>query len=95
MSERLGPGARVRVRDDWPETRGTVHVRTPHYLRGRTGQVVRHLGDFPNPEQLAFARPARILPLYHVVFDQPGIWNEGNAGDELLVEIYGSWLEPA
>ncbi len=54
----LPPGSRVRVRADWPEAAGPVHVRTPHYLRGRTGELVRHLGDFPNPEDLAFARPA-------------------------------------
>ncbi|MGH7121286.1 MAG: SH3-like domain-containing protein [Acetobacteraceae bacterium] len=92
---RLKAGATVRVRNDWPETRGRVHIRTPHYLRGRTGTVVRHLGDFANPEELAFARPARILPLYHVAFDQPQIWSEGRPGDQLYVEIFGSWLEPA
>ena len=91
----LAIGSRVRVRDDWPETRGRVHIRTPHYLRGRSGTVVRYLGEFANPEELAFARPARILPLYHVAFEQPQIWEEGSAGDQLLVEIYGSWLEPA
>jgi nitrile hydratase subunit beta len=47
-------GETVRVRDDWPETRGPVHIRTPYYVRGVTGQVVRHLGDFRNPEDLAF-----------------------------------------
>ncbi|MGH7057029.1 MAG: SH3-like domain-containing protein [Acetobacteraceae bacterium] len=95
MSERFAPGTRVRVRLDWPETRGRVHIRTPHYVRGRMGRIVRHLGNFANPEELAFARPAQILPLYHVAFDQPSIWREGRAGDQLLVEIFGSWLEPA
>ncbi len=92
---RVAAGSRVRVRDNWPETRGKVHIRTPHYLRGQVGTVVRHLGDFPNPEELAFARPAQILPLYHVVFEQPVIWREGRAGDQLLVEVFGSWLDPA
>lgn len=91
----FAPGTRVRVRDDWPETRGPCHIRTPHYLRGERGEVVRHLGDFPNPEDLAFARPAAIKPLYHVRFDQPSIWQEGRAGDEIVVEIYGHWLEEA
>ncbi len=89
------PGETVRVRDDWPETRAPCHIRTPHYLRGRTGTVVRHLGDYPNPEDLAFARPAATTPLYHVAFAQPAIWNQGQAGDELLVEIYEHWLETA
>jgi nitrile hydratase subunit beta len=30
-----------------------------------------------------------------VAFDQPAVWQEGHAGDELLVEIYEHWLEPA
>ncbi|MBV9758418.1 MAG: nitrile hydratase subunit beta [Alphaproteobacteria bacterium] len=94
MAAPLPPGTPVRVRLDWPETRGPAHVRTPHYLRGRAGTVARYLGEFPNPEDLAFARPAPKLPLYHVRFDQPSVWREGGAGDELLVEIYGSWLEP-
>ena len=91
----MAPGTAVRVKDDWPETRGPVHIRTPHYLRGMRGTVVRGLGAFPNPEELAFARPAAQLALYHVAFDQPAVWQQGRAGDELLVEIYEHWLEPA
>ena len=91
----FAPGAQVRVKNDWPETRGPVHIRTPHYLRGMQGTVVHWLGDYPNPEDLAFARPASSRPLYHVRFDQPAVWQEGRAGDELLVEIYEHWLEPA
>ena len=88
------PGAIVRVKNDWPETRGPVHIRTPHYVRGMQGTVVRRLGAFPNPEDLAFARPAPPCALYHVRFDQPEVWHEGRAGDELLVEIFEHWLEP-
>lgn len=91
----LAPGTAVRVKDDWPETRGPVHIRTPYYVRGAAGVVVRHLGDFPNPEDLAFARPAERRPLYHVRFEQDAIWHEQHPGDELLVEIFGHWLEPA
>jgi hypothetical protein len=88
-------GARVVVKDDWPETRGPVHIRTPHYVRGMQGTVVRRFGRFPNPEDLAFARPAERRMLYHVAFDQQAVWQEGQAGDELLVEIFEHWLEPA
>ena len=91
----FSPGAAVRVKNDWPETRGPCHIRTPWYVRGETGTVVRHLGDFANPEDLAFARPAARLPLYHVRFEQPAIWREGRTGDDILVEIFGSWLEAA
>jgi hypothetical protein len=92
---RFPPGSRVRVRDAWPERRGPCHIRTPHYLRGRIGTVERVLGRFPNPEDLAFARPAPKRALYHVLFEQPPIWDEGRAGDEVLVEIFEHWLEPA
>ncbi len=90
----FAPGARVRVRDDWPEARGPAHVRTPHYLRGASGRVVRRLGAFPNPEDLAFGRVAATVPLYHVAFSPQAIWPEAEARDDLLVEIFGHWLEP-
>jgi hypothetical protein len=91
----LSPGTLVRVRNDWPEARGPCHIRTPHYLRGESGAVVRHLGDFANPEDKAFARPAPLRPLYHVRFDQPALWGEGAAGDALVAELFGHWLETA
>ena len=84
----------MRVRDDWPETRGPAHIRTPHYLRGRRGTVVRRLGAFPNPEDLAFARPAAGRRCTTWRSTSRAIWHEGRAGDELLVEIYEHWLEP-
>ncbi len=90
----LAPGTRVRVRNDWPERHGPVHIRTPHYLRGRSGTVVRALGAFKNPEDLAFARPAPPKALYHVRFDPHEVWPDGRATDELLVEIFEQWLEP-
>ncbi len=90
----MAPGAAVRVRDDWPEARGPVHIRTPHYLRGQLGTVLRCLGDFPNPEDLAFARPAARRKLYHVAFDGRVLWPDGRA-DEIVAEIFEHWLEPA
>ncbi len=87
-------GQRVRIKADYPETRGRCHIRTPHYLRGREGVVERPLGSFRNPEDLAFARPAATVPLYHIRFDQPALWNQGSPGDSVLVEIFEHWLEP-
>ena len=96
----IAPGTAVRVRDDWPETRGPCHIRTPHYLRGHRGTVLRHLGRFPNPEDLAFARPAAVLDLYHVAFASAALWPDATAGKtrddagaEVVVEIYEPWLE--
>lgn len=96
----LGPGDRIRVRDDWPETSGIpVHVRTPHYVRGHEGTVLRALGAFPDPGDLAFARPAAMRALYHVAFAQHALWPDGRpedqGRDEVVVELYEHWLEPA
>jgi len=89
----FAPGQAVRVKDEWPERSGPVHIRTPHYLRGVAGEVVRRLGDFPNPEDLAFGRPATPRPLYHVRFDTSDIWPGEARNEVLLVEIYDHWLE--
>ncbi|MDR3524603.1 MAG: nitrile hydratase subunit beta [Acetobacteraceae bacterium] len=86
-------GQRVRVKFDWPETRGACHIRTPHYLRGREGVVERHLGRFANPEDLAFARPAAQRDLYHVRFEPPAVWTEETPGDVIVVELFEHWLE--
>jgi nitrile hydratase len=86
-------GDAVVVKDDWPETRGPVHIRTPYYVRGHAGRVVRYLGDHANPEDLAFARPAAKQPLYHVAFPMRALWPDAAGSDELVVEIYEHWLE--
>nr|WP_282615071.1 SH3-like domain-containing protein [Roseomonas gilardii] len=69
------------MRFDWPESRGPAHIRTPHYLRGREGVVLTHLGDFPDPSELAFGRPAPLRPLYHVAFAQAALSGAAGEGD--------------
>ena len=88
----LREGAAVRVRDAWPEAFGPVHVRTPHYVRGKLGTVMRELGAFPDPGDIAFARPAPLRRLYHVAFPLRELFPDAT-GDELVVEIYEHWLE--
>lgn len=85
-------GSRVQVRDEWPERDGPVHCRTPHYVRGKRGHVVRQLGEFPDPGDIAFARPAPLRRLYHVAFPLGDLWPEASRDDELVVEIYEHWL---
>lgn len=82
------------VRNDWPETQGPAHIRTPHYVRGLRGRIVRRLGAFANPEDLAFGRPAELKALYHVALDRVTIWPGADPGD-LLLEIFEHWLEAA
>jgi nitrile hydratase len=84
---------RVRVRLDSPPG----HIRTPAYIRGKTGWIVALCGVFPNPESLAYhgsGLPQQ--PLYRVEFEQKEVWAEysGPPGDKLLVDIYQHWLDP-
>jgi len=90
---RFKPGDRVVVRfEDRPG-----HLRTPWYIRGKTGWVERVYGDFLNPESLAFGGDG--LPkktLYLVAFDQSDVWkNSQGPKDKVLVDIYEHWLDPA
>lgn len=93
---RYSAGDHVRVRDDWPEKgQQRVHIRTPHYLRGRSGVVECVFGAYPNPETLAFGKdglPAQ--PLYQVRFAQAPLWSTGEPADTLVADLYEHWLEP-
>lgn len=90
---RFAAGDRVRVR--WADPPG--HVRTPFYVRGKTGVVERVCGVFGNPEELAYARSGLPKqPLYRVRFRQNELWPtyRGHDDDTVDVEIYQHWLEP-
>ncbi len=91
---RFKPGDRVRVRSDAPPG----HVRTPTYIKGRTGVVEGLHGAFPNPESLAYGGDGLPRqPLYLVRFEQADLWREYpvSAHDKVLVNVYEHWLEPA
>src|SRR5437764_11792462 len=88
----LRVGERVRVRLAFPPG----HIRTPFYIRGKTGVVERVLAVFPDPEERAFGRPG--LPgrrLYRLRFPQPEVWPDysGPPADTVHIEIYEHWLE--
>jgi len=96
MSARFAVGETVTVRADYPTP--PCHIRTPFYIRGKTGAVERICGAFRNPEQLAFGNyGADTIPLYRVRFDQAEVWPgyDGNPKDKIEVEIFEHWLEPA
>lgn len=91
---RFAPGDKVRVK----KGAAPGHMRTPFYLRGRTGRVERICGDFANPEEMAYHRdglPAR--PLYRVRFTMAEIWGNGaeRPSDTIDAEIFEHWLETA
>lgn len=90
---RFKPGDRVVVR--FEDRLG--HIRTPWYVRGKSGWIERVYGDFLNPESLAFGGdglPKRTL--YLVAFNQADVWGAPQAPkDKVLVDIYEHWLDPA
>ena len=88
---RFKTGDRVKVKfEDRPG-----HLRTPWYIRGKSGRIERVYGDFLNPELLAFGKDG--LPkktLYQVAFDYGDVFGKlQGAKDKVLVDIYDHWLE--
>lgn len=94
MTAQFGRGDRVTVRRAFPPG----HIRTPHYVRGKSGTVERICGSFANPEELAYGRNGLpVRPLYRVRFLQREVWPDyaGRADDTIDIEIYEHWLERA
>ena len=74
------------------------HVRTPWYLRGRTGIIERDLGESHDPEALAYGWPE--IPrrrLYRVRFTMAEVWGDRaeRPEDRIDAEVFDHWLEPA
>ena len=85
-------GATVRVR----KVDSPGHIRTPHYIRGKTGVIERFAGYFLNPEELAYGRsgvPMRAL--YRVRFVKSQVWPDydGPRGDTIEIDLYEHWLQ--
>jgi hypothetical protein len=94
MEPRYKPGDRVLVL----QRNQPGHVRTPMYVRGKTGVIERIVGAFPNPELLAYGHSGMpYKTLYRVNFRQDELWSDydGPSDDTLEIEIYEHWLSPA
>lgn len=90
MRPRFVPGERVKVQAREVAT----HCRTPFYLRGKCGVIARVLGEFQNPEQLAYHQPgAPRQPLYQVAFDYGEVWGRPQPNTVIVADIYQHWLE--
>ena len=94
MNNRFQAGETLRVANGSPPG----HLRTPAFVRGRTGVIIKHFGQFANPERLAYGLNG--LPkinLYQVLFTMDETWR-GNgkyaSNDSLTADIYETWLEP-
>lgn len=77
-------GGRVRV-----SARGHAgHHRTPGYVKGKAGTIVRSHGALTNPETRAYgADGLPEQPLYLVGFSQSDF--------KIYVDVFEHWLEPA
>jgi nitrile hydratase len=97
MSDRppqdFGTGDRVRIVD----LQKPGHVRTPRYVREKTGIIDHCCGNFENPENRAYGKVGHErIPLYRVRFRQRDLWPayDGSDKDSLVLEIYQHWLRP-
>jgi nitrile hydratase subunit beta len=93
MNSPFKVGDRVVVRTAVP----AGHVRTPSYLQGKRGVIVRDFGQWPNPEQLAYGKPGWPRKTnYWVEFAMDDVWGGNGAyesSDVIVAEIYEHWLE--
>ena len=74
------------------------HIRTPHYVRKKRGEVIQFCGMFLNPEDLAVGNTAGpVVECYRVEFRQIDLWTdyEGPTHDTLVIELYHHWMRPA
>jgi hypothetical protein len=76
----FGVGDRVCVHRDVP----TGNPRTPRYVRGSCGVVIRAYGVLDNPQDHRDPYP----PLYTVLFDVSDA-----VRDEVAVDLHADWLE--
>ena len=87
-------GDRVRVL----ELNKPGHVRTPFYIREKTGRVLQFCGLFLNPEDLAVGHSSGpAVECYRVEFGQAQLWPDydGPSHDTLVIELYHHWMIPA
>jgi nitrile hydratase len=86
------PGQQVRVASRLHEG----HHRTPGYLKGKVGEVVRVHAAFTNPETRAYGVDGLPkLTLYQVAFRQRDVWPSysGSDHDRVYADVFDHWLE--
>jgi nitrile hydratase len=85
-------GERVRIAARY----APAHVRTPVYVRGRSGRIERVLARFVNPEREAYGQnTGGEVRLYRVRIPQASLWPDyaGAPDDVLEIEVFEHWLE--
>lgn len=69
------------------------HTRAPRYVRGKQGVILRVAPRFPHPDSAAHGVRDRLEHTYHVAFSARDLWGEGADGDEVVVDLWDSYLE--
>lgn len=98
MGTKPAIGSSLFICGDRVSVRGNIlnkHNRTPGYIKNKVGLVKSILGQFRNPESLAYGDSG--LPkivLYQIEFNQTEVWDDydGSPHDKLYVDIYEHWL---
>jgi nitrile hydratase len=88
---RFEVGDRVRVRQWHPPG----HTRCPNYIRGHVGVITRADGEFSIPDVEAHSTARVAEATYSVRFDAEELWNDGQRGVSVNVDLWDGYLEPA
>lgn len=72
------------------------HTRLPSYAAGAQGRVVRYHGTHVLPDSNAHGLGEAPEPLYAVAFPASQLWaSPENPNDEVVLDLWQSYLEPA
>ncbi|GAA6162710.1 nitrile hydratase subunit beta [Pelagimonas sp. KU-00592-HH] len=71
------------------------HTRLPSYAAGATGTIVLCHGGHVFPDSNGHYLGEAAQPLYAVAFAARDLWGEGAEGDEVVLDLWQSYLEPA
>lgn len=72
------------------------HTRLPRYAAGAEGRVLRYHGTHVLPDSNAHGLGEAPEPLYAVVFPASELWAAPeHPGDEVVLDLWQSYLEPA
>lgn len=88
---RFALGNRVRTKEINP----AGHTRLPRYVRGRVGTIHLLHGGHVLPDSNAHGSGEAPEHLYTVRFEARELWGPDTTADEVLVDCWESYLEPA
>lgn len=93
----FGPGTKVRTRKlAMNHIVDGGHTRLPGYAAGMVGEIVLYHGTHVLPDASAHGLGDQAEPLYAVAFSAQELWAKPeHAGDEVVIDLWQSYLEPA